>query len=80
MRAIIAASASGSGQRSGEASASSRDRVHRAGSTATPPTSAVNDQTSIPSSRRNARAIASGGDPRRRLAGGRPLEHVADVV
>ena len=54
--AIIAASASGSGQRRGEASASSRDRVQRAGSTATPPTSAVNDQTSMPSSRRNARA------------------------
>ena len=56
IRAIMAASASGSGQRSGEASASSRVRVQRAGSTATPPTSAVNDQTSIPSSRRNARA------------------------
>ena len=56
MRAIIAASASGSGQRSGEASASSRDRVAFAGSTATPPTSAVNDQVSMPSSRRNARA------------------------
>ena len=79
-RAIIAASASGSGQRSGEASASSRDRVARAGSNATPPTSAVNDQTSIPSSRRNARAIPPTGHPRRRLARRRPLEGVADVV
>ena len=58
IRAIIAASAAGSGQRSGEASASSRARVQLAGSTATPPTSAVNDQTSMPSSRRNARATA----------------------
>ncbi len=56
MRAIIAASASGSGQRSGESSASSRGRVQLAGSTATPPTSAVNDHASMPSSRRNARA------------------------
>ena len=56
MRAIIAASASGSGQRRGDASASSRERLARAGSTATPPTSAVNDHTSMPSSRRNARA------------------------
>ncbi len=56
IRAIIAASASGSGQRSGDASASSRGRVQLAGSTATPPTSAVNDHVSIPSSRRNARA------------------------
>ena len=53
---IIAASATGSGQRSGEASASSRGRVALAGSSATPPTSAVYDQTSMPSSRRNARA------------------------
>ena len=58
IRAIIAASASGSGQRSGETSASSRVRVAFAGSRATPPTSAVNDQTSIPSSRRKARATA----------------------
>jgi hypothetical protein len=56
IRAIIAASASGSGQRSGDASASSRLRLAFAGSTATPPTSAVNDQASMPSSRRNARA------------------------
>ena len=56
MRAIMAASASGSGQRSGESSASSRERVALAGSRATPPTSAVNDQTSMPSSRRKARA------------------------
>ena len=42
--------------KSGDASASSRDRVAFAGSNATPPTSAVNDQASIPSSRRNARA------------------------
>jgi len=35
MRAIIAVSASGSGQRSGEASASSRGRVQFTGSTAT---------------------------------------------
>jgi len=58
IRAIIAVSASGSGQRNGEASASSRDRVALAGSRATPPTSAVNDQTSMPSSRRKARATA----------------------
>ena len=56
IRAIIAASASGSGQRSGESSASSRDRLQFAGSTATPPTSAVKDHVSIPSSRRKARA------------------------
>ena len=37
---IIAVSAAGSGQRSGEASASSRLRVQFTGSTATPPTSA----------------------------------------
>ena len=41
----------------GTLSASSRERVLFAGSIATPPTSAVNDQTSIPSSRRNTRAI-----------------------
>ncbi len=58
MRAIIASSAAGSGQRSGDASASSRDRVAFAGSTATPPTSAVKDHTSIPSWRRKARATA----------------------
>ena len=40
MRAIIASSPSGSGQRSGLASASARLRVARAGSIATPPTSA----------------------------------------
>ena len=58
IRATIRASASGSGQRSGLSSASARVRVHRAGSTATPPTSAVNDQTSIPSSARRRRATA----------------------
>ena len=56
IRAIIRVSASGSGQRSGEASAASRGRLAASGSTATPPTSAVNDQTSTPSSARNARA------------------------
>ena len=56
MRAIIAVSASGSGQRSGDASASSRERVALAGSRATPPTSAVNDQHSMPSAARKARA------------------------
>ena len=80
IRAIIRASASGSGQRSGDASASSRERVALAGSTATPPTSAVNDQTSIPSSRRNAPGDAAGGDARRGLARRGPLQDVADVV
>src|ERR687897_473100 len=56
MRAIIRSSAAGSGQRRGEASASSRERVAFPGSSATPPTSAVNDHTSIPSSARKARA------------------------
>ncbi len=58
IRATIRASASGSGQRSGLASVSARLRVQLAGSTATPPTSAVNDQTSIPSTARNARQTA----------------------
>ena len=58
IRAIIRASAPGSGQRSGLASVSSRVRVQASRSSATPPTSAVNDQTSIPSSARKARQTA----------------------
>ena len=58
MRAIIRSSAAASGQRSGLASVSSRDRVAAAGSSATPATSAVNDQTSMPSWASSARATA----------------------
>ena len=80
MRAIIAASASGSGQRSGDASASSRERVARAGSSATPPTSAVNDQTSMPELAKERARDAAGRDAGGRLARGRTLQDVADVV
>ena len=58
IRATIRASASGSGQRRGLASDSARVRVAPAGSRATPPTSAVKDQTSMPSAPRNARHTA----------------------
>ena len=51
-----------------------------AGSTATPPTSAVNDQASMPSSRRNARATPPAATRAVGLARGRALEHVAHVV
>ena len=51
-----------------------------AGSTATPPTSAVNDQASIPSSREERPRHAPGRDPRRGLARGGAFEHVPHVA
>ena len=54
IRATIRSSAAGSGQRSGLSSDSSRVRVQACGSTATPPTSAVKDQMSMPSAWRSA--------------------------
>ena len=71
------ASAAGSGQRSGLSSDSSRVRVHACGSTATPPTSAVNDQISTPSALSSAfatppaatRAVVSRADLMRSVWG-----------
>ena len=57
-----------------------RAASRRAGSTATPPTSAVNDQTSTPSSARNARATPPAATRAVVSRARRPLEHVADVV
>ena len=80
MRAIIRASASGSGQRSGEASASSRDRVQFAGIDGDPADLGRERPDLDPELAQERARDGAGGDPRRGLARGRALEHVAYVV
>ena len=80
IRAIIAASASGSGQRSGDASASSRDRValRRIDGDAA---DLGGERPDLDAELAQERPRdAAGRDPRRRLARGRALEDVAHVV